>query len=133
MKADKVPQEGLNYKDRDKVRKVMYATDQNGQYTSVNSIGWEAENIAMHQAWQEVEETLARVATAVREGQLSPLAWWMHKSLMDVALLAKYVGKWRWTVKKHLKPKGFQKLRRADLQRYADVFGITMEELQKMR
>lgn len=132
MKADKVPQEGLAYKGRDKVKKVMYATGRDGHYTSVNSIGWEAENIATRQAWQEVEDKLAEVAADVAAGRLSTLAWWMHKTLMDVPLLARYVGKWRWTVKKHLKPKGFQKLSPKELQQYADVFGITVAELQRV-
>lgn len=125
-----MPQEGLKYKGREKVNKVMYATTQDGQYTSVNSIGWEAENVAMRQAWQEVEDTLAQVAEEVKAGRLSPIAWWMHKSLMDVGLLAKYVGKWRWTVKKHLKPSGFQKLNDQELLKYAAVFGISLAELK---
>lgn len=131
MKTDHVPQEGLEYKGRDKVKKVIYATDGAGQYTSVNSIGWEAENVAMRQAWQEVEDTLEQVAAAIKAGRLSPIAWWMHKCLMDESLLAKYVGKWRWTVRRHLKPKGFQKLSEADLEKYAAVFDITVDELKQ--
>jgi hypothetical protein len=132
MQANEVPQEGLPYKGRDKVKKVVYATTQDGQYTHVNSIGWEAENVAMRQAWQDVEDTLQQVAAAVQEGRLSPLAWWMHKCLMDVGLLAKYASKWRWTVKKHLKPKGFNKLSNADLETYARVFRISVSELKNM-
>lgn len=132
MKADEVPQEGMDYKGRDKVKKVVYATGTGGAYTSVNSIGWEAENVATRLAWQEVEDTLKQVAEDVAAGRLSPIAWWMNKSLMDVNLLAKYVGKWSWTVKRHLKPAGFKKLSQADLEKYAAVFEISVEALKEV-
>ena len=48
---------------------------------------------------------------------------------MDLPLLAKYVGKWQWQVKRHMKPSVFYKLDTAILQRYADTFNITIEEL----
>ena len=47
MNLNEVPQDGLNYKDRDKVHKLMYAVDKEGQYTGVTSAGWEAENVAI--------------------------------------------------------------------------------------
>jgi len=53
----------------------------------------------------------------------------MMKKLMDVPLLAQYVGKWQWQVKRHLKPSVFRKLNDPMLQKYADVFGITVQEL----
>jgi hypothetical protein len=37
---------------------------------------------------------------------------------------------WKWTVKKHLKPKGFNKLSDEILEKYAKVFDITKEELK---
>lgn len=130
MQLDEVPQDGLDYKDRDKLRKLMYATDGKGHYTGVNSVGWEAENIATQGAWDEVAESLRETEAAVRAGQLSPIAYFMQKSLMDVSILARYVGKWRWTVKRHLKPAVFKKLPDNTLRRYAEVFGISLDALK---
>jgi len=49
---------------------------------------------------------------------------------MDVALLAKYAGKWQWQVRRHMKPEVFAKLSPDLLQRYAGIFNITAEELK---
>jgi hypothetical protein len=49
---------------------------------------------------------------------------------MDEALLAKYVGKWKFTVKRHMKPTVFSKLSDKVLEQYATVFNITLKELK---
>ncbi len=130
MKVNEVPQDGLDYKGRGELRKLMYATANDGKYTGVGSVGWEAENEATKQAWDEVEEMLKETEAAVRAGTLSPIAWFMQKALMDVPLLASYMGKWQWSIKRHLKPKGFAGLSEATLAAYAQVFNISAEELK---
>lgn len=130
MQLNEVPQDGLNYKERDKLRKLMYAVDKDGHYTGVASVGWEAENAATKGAWDEVDEVLRETEAAVRAGKLSPIAYFMQKSLMDVPLLASYVGKWQWVVRRHLKPAGFARLSEASLAKYAGVFNISVDDLK---
>ena len=130
MNVNEVPQDGLEYKDRDKVRKLMYATDKDGNYTGVPSVGWEAENTATEQAWNEIETSLAETAANVRAGKTSPIAYFMERSLMDLSLLASYVGKWKWTVKRHMKPTVFAGLSEETLALYAKTFNISVAELK---
>lgn len=130
MNVNEVPQDGLDYKDRDKLRKLMYATDKDGRYTGVASVGWEAENVATLQAWNEVEETLRETAEAVKAGKTSPIAYYMQRSLMDLSLLARYMGKWKWTVKRHMKPGVFARLSETTLAAYAKVFDIPVAALK---
>ncbi len=49
---------------------------------------------------------------------------------MNIGLLSKYMGLWRWTVKKHLKPKHFNKLSDKLIAQYADIFNITSDQLK---
>jgi hypothetical protein len=130
MNVNEVPQDPKNFKGAEKMKKLMYATDQDGQYTGIPSSGWEAENTATQQAWEDVDETLADIERRVRQGKLSPIAYFMQKNLMDISLLAKYVGKWQWQVKRHFKPSVFNKLDASLLQKYAEVFNIRPEELK---
>jgi hypothetical protein len=130
MKVDDVPQDPKNFRDGDKVTKLMYAVGKDGKYTGVNSAGWEAENFATRQAWDAVDEALAETEEQVKKGVLSPIAYFMQKSLMDKSLLAKYIGKWGWQVNRHLKPVVFNKLDDKLLSKYATVFNITVEELK---
>lgn len=129
MKVNEVPQDPRDFREGDKIKKVMYAVDKDGRYTGVNSAGWEAENIATKQAWDAADEELAATAARVKAGELSPVAYYMHKCLMEPALLAKYVGKWQWQVKRHMRPSVFKKLSADMLAAYARIFNITTEEL----
>jgi len=51
---------------------------------------------------------------------------------MDIGILAAYVNKWQWQVKRHLKPAVFSKLSDAMLSKYARVFNITVDALKKI-
>lgn len=129
MDINEVPQDPMQYKGRETINKLMYAVDKDGKYTGVTSAGWMPEHIAMRQAWEEVDAGLAEIKAQVHAGKLSPLAYFMHKNMMDVPLLASYVGKWQWQVRRHLKPAGFNKLSDGMLQRYASVLNTTTEAL----
>lgn len=129
MKVNDVPQDAKNFKGADEIKKKMYAVDKDGKYTGVNSAGWEAENFATKQAWDDIDKTLTTIEQQVKNGEVSPIAYYMHKSLMDTALLAKYVGKWQWQVKRHMKPAVFKKLNNNLLEKYASVFNISVKDL----
>ena len=65
----------------------------------------------------------------MRAGTISPIAYFMQKKLMDLPLLAQYVGKWQWQVRRHMNPSVFNELSEAMLRKYAEVFQITVQEL----
>ena len=129
MNTKDVPQDNLPFKQRDDVRKLMYATGEDGRYEGVASAGWEAEHAAMQGAWEEVDELLAETKAMVLAGNLSPIAYFMQKNLMDPALLGKYVGRWSWQVKRHCKPAVFNRMQPQIVARYAVVFGVPIESL----
>ena len=128
MKKKDVPQddEGLL---EGKLREVCYAVDENGNYTTALSSGWTPKNAALQQAWDDVNEKIEKVKQDVISGKLSPLAYYMEKNIMEVKLLSQYAEIPKWKVKRHLKPKHFNKLDGDILKSYADVFNITVEEL----
>jgi hypothetical protein len=129
MNVNEVPQDPRDLKHDANIKKLMYAVDKDGKYTGVNSVGWEAENFAMEQAWEDIDETLEQTIIKVKAGELSPIAYFMQKNLMDLALLARYMGKWQWQVKRHLKPDVFRSLSPAVISKYAGIFNITTDEL----
>jgi len=129
MKVNEVPQDPRNLKHDAKIKKLMYAVGNDGKYTGVNSEGWEAENVALQQAWEDIDETLVQTEASVRAGKLSPLAYFMQKNLMDLPLLARYAGKWQWQVKRHLRPDIFKHLSAEMTDKYAQIFNISRDEL----
>lgn len=129
MNVNEVPQDPRDTKHDGRIKKLVYAVDKDGRYTGVNSEGWEPENIALKNAWDDIDEALAETEAKVRAGELSPIAYFMQKNLMDLSLLASYVGKWKWQVKRHLKPLVFNKLDKDMIAAYARIFNITADEL----
>ncbi len=127
MKKKDVPQHGGLLSG---VREVNYAVDSDGRYTLESSVGWDAKNIALRQAWEAIADQLRDVLADIKDGKKSPLSYHMVKNQMDAALLCQYSGVARWRVKRHLKPAVFAKLDSIALLPYTKLFGISVDELR---
>jgi hypothetical protein len=129
MRVKDVPQdEGLNQG----LPEITYAVAENGRYVGVPSLGWEPKNIANAQAWEVISEDINTQARLGRDGKRSPLAYHLARHLMTVGLVASYVRLPRWRVKRHLKPSVFNRLKPEIMQRYADLFGLTLAEFKQI-
>ncbi len=131
MEADKVPQDDKNVLEG-KLKVLKYAVDKDGNYTKVKTVGWEPENIVLSQAWDEINAKVDEVKLKVLAGELSPIAFYMEKQMLDLKMLAGYVGYPAFRVKWHLKPRTFKKLSEKQLDKYADAFRITREQLLRV-
>ena len=128
MKTNDVPQDDANML-QGKFKEPVYSIDADGNFTTVPSVGWDPKNEVMKEAWDIVNEKIEHAKQEVLAGKKSPLAFYIEKNIMDIKLVASYMGMWRLTVKRHLKPKNFNKLSDETLRRYAEVFNITVEQL----
>lgn len=131
MKKDEVPQDKSNLESAN-IKDMYYAVDENGEYTTELSTGWAPKTIALDNAIQDIEERAETAKARVLNNELSPIAYYMELHKMDLGILASYVGFWKWRVKRHFKPSVFKKLTSKTLQKYADAFDITIEELNKV-
>jgi len=128
MKKEEVPQD---LSALGKITKeVCYATDNSGKYVTELSKGWEIKITALDAAWQEVDGRIAAAKQKVLNNEASPLLFFMEKGLMDISILAGYTGFWKWQVKMHLKPDVFKNLSEKKLQRYAEVFNVSIDDLK---
>ena len=132
MKKEEVPQDKSNL-SKHNVRELCYATDANGDYTTVLSEGWEPKTIALANSIQDIEERIALAKEEVQLEKWSPIVYFMEKNRMDLAILSSYVSMWQWRVRRHFRPKVFTKLSTKILAKYAAVFEITTEELKNFR
>ncbi|WP_422082315.1 hypothetical protein [Ulvibacterium sp.] len=128
MKKGEVPQHKGILKAAN-LREMCYAVDENGEYTTALSTGWDPKTIALENALKEIEERVENAMQRVLAREASPIVYYMELHKMDLGILASYVGIWKWRVKRHFKPSVFKKLSSRTLQKYADVFDITVEEL----
>lgn len=131
MKKDEVPQDKSNLESAN-FRELCYAVDDDGEYVTLNSTGWKPKTIALENAIEVIKERIADAKQRVLAGKTSPIEYYMEVHKMDVGILASYVGFWQWRVKRHFKPNVFKRLKKRTLQKYADVFDISIEELKKI-
>jgi len=129
MKKEEVPQDKSNL-SKSSIKELIYATDENGNYTTALSSGWEPKTIALSNSIDEINERIAFAKQQVTIGEVSPIVYFMEVNKMDVGILASYVGKWKWQVKRHFKPNVFKKLNDRMLKKYADAFNISVVELR---
>lgn len=111
-------------------REVCYVKDSNGKYTSDLSTGWDVKKQALDNAWDDIKERVEEAALQVKNGEVSPVYYFMELKLMDLTLLSSYTGFWKWTIKRHFKPSVFKALSDAKLIIYAKTFEISIEELK---
>lgn len=112
-------------------REVCYVKDANGKYTSDLSTGWNVKKQALDNAWDDIKERVSEAAKQVKNGEISPVFYFMELKLMDLTLLSSYTGFWKWTIKRHFKPSVFKTLSDSKLTIYAKTFDISVEELKK--
>lgn len=132
LKKEDVPQDESKLETAN-IREVYYALDENGKYTTELSTGWDPKTIALNNALEQIKERVENARHRVLNNQTSTLEYYMELHKMDVTILASYVGFWQWQVKRHFKPAVFQKLKTKKLQKYADVFEISIEELKNIK
>ncbi len=131
MKKNEVPQDKSNLASAN-FKELCYAVDENGAYTTENSSGWDPKTIALNNAIDDINERIALAEERVLANETSPIEYYMEVNKMDLPILASYVGIWKWRVKRHFRPKIFAKLNKQLLQKYADVFEISVESLLKI-
>lgn len=132
MKKNEVPQDESKL-EKANIREMYYALDENGAYTTELSTGWDPKTIALDNAIKQIEERVAAAKERVIKDQSSPLEYYMELNKMDLPILASYVGIWKWRVKRHFKPSVFKRLSQKTLEKYAEVFNISIEDLQHIK
>ncbi len=113
-------------------RKLVYAVDDDGHYTGVQSLGWEAESEVTRLAIEEFEALRDEAWLRAHHGLTSPLEVHMYERRMDLPLLAGASGIWRWRVRRHFNPKRFARLSPRLLRRYAEALGLDVATLKQL-
>ena len=112
-------------------KELTYVVGEDGKYETAQSSGWDVKTEALDVAWDEVNHKIEAAKQKVLSGNASPILYFMEKKIMDISILSAYTGFWKWTIKRHLKPSIFKNLPEEKLRKYAELFEISVQELQK--
>ena len=113
-------------------RKLLYATNESGDYVGVTSTGWEAETLATDSALDLLAQQQEAAWQRAQRGETSPLEYYMVYRRMDIALLAQTSGLFRWRIRRHFRLAIYARLSEKILQRYAEALGIEVRVLKTL-
>ena len=93
--------------------------------------------------YSDTIQRLEEIREQIRKGELSPLAYYIHKRFSgstailsgqsaSIGLLSSYTGIAKRHIKKHLEPEYFNQLDEKTLEKYAEIFEISAEELKSI-
>ena len=130
MKKQDVPQD--NVRTYGGHKKVIYATNEEGEYETIGSSGWDAESFATIMAVDELNSSMKDAFERAKAGQCSPLEYHMYARRFDVIGLSQATGFYQWQIKRHFKPAIFKKLSERKLARYVNALKLSPTELQHL-
>jgi hypothetical protein len=113
-------------------RELFYYYDKDGHYEKKVGFHGEPDRVILQQAWDFFTERIEEARQRVLAGKASPIVYYMEKILtnpMDLAMMASIPI---WKVKLHSRPGFFKRLSVKTLQKYAQTFNITVEQLKKV-
>ena len=113
-------------------KKLLYATDETGEYFGVASSGWEAETIATDSALDLLQQQQEEIWQRAQRGETSALEYYMAYRRMDVALLSQTSGLFQWRIRRHFKPAIYACLPEKLLARYSEALGIEISTLKTL-
>ena len=113
-------------------QKVMYSTDDNGNFQRIN-YGSSVEEFATLVAVEEYDILKKETLKSIQKGISSPIEYFMYENRMDLPTLASVVGMFQFRVKRHLKMNNFKNLNDKTLLKYAEAFNIKIEELKDFK
>lgn len=131
MKIEEVPQDQKYIRDT-VMRDLAYAVDSDGQYKTVQSVGWAPKNDALEVTLDSINEECDEIAKRVRSGETSPLEYYMAKNIMSIELLSDYTGIAKRKIRKHFDPVTFANLDDKTLEKYADALRMSAEDIKHL-
>jgi hypothetical protein len=129
MKLDEIPQDVGGLANAN-MKELCYGVDENGEYKTTVSEGWDVKTLVLNKSLELIEERVADFKQQCLDGKTSPIPYYMELNRMDLLVLSDYMGKWRWIIKRHFKPSVFKKLSQKTLEKYAETFKISVEQLK---
>lgn len=113
-------------------RELSYSYQDGGKFEKTVGFHGESDRLILQQAWDLFQERIEGARARVHAGKVSPIVYYMEKNLLDPLNLSSMAGISIWRIKWHFKPGVFKRLRDKTLQKYANAFCITVDQLKQV-
>jgi hypothetical protein len=126
QKPDETKDDGLIYKNN---RELFYRFDPEKGYVQQVDYQDAGNQVIIRQSWDAAENRISDTARMVIAGKVSPIAYHMERILMEVPMLAAYMGISPWRVRLHMRPWFFRRINRKMIEKYAGIFQLSSDKL----
>jgi hypothetical protein len=134
MKVKEVPQDTVNKSfRRGDTADMHYAVDDNGKVVQVWSKGWDVSENSWKTLWDMFAEMANDAKERIKQGRTSPIEYFMHNAKLDLPLFAAQMEMSKRKIKKHFDPRVFDRIDDKTLQKYADYFKISLNDLKNFK
>src|SRR5271157_628089 len=113
-------------------RELFYSFGESGSFEKRVGYHGESDRVTLQQAWDLFNDRIEEARQKVKAGLASPILYYMEKTLVTPMDLSMHAGIMVWRVKRHLKPKVFNRLSEKTLKKYTEAFNITLEQLKNI-
>ena len=113
-------------------RELFYSYGTDGKFEKSVGFHGESDRLPLQQAWDMVDERIEAARQKVKAGEASPILYYMEKLLVTPMDLSMHAGIMVWRVKRHLKPRVFNRLSEKTLKKYAEAFNINLDQLKNI-
>ncbi|MBL7137682.1 MAG: hypothetical protein ISS17_02775 [Bacteroidales bacterium] len=126
----------FNYKYKDPehghYKELFYSYDKDGNYDKRVRFHDDSDRVFIEQFWDVQNNRIEEARQNVLSGKKSPVYYFMEKNLLDPMSLGLQAKIALWRVKLHFKPRVFRRLNEKTLEKYAEAFNITVEQLKNI-
>jgi hypothetical protein len=110
---------------------VLYVEKEDQSYGAMVTGSYAAKNY-LDDYFSKQKNLEKELKDDLKNGKISPVYFFMKMQDMGIGDLAKRIGVSKRKLRKHFDPAGFKKLDEAMLQKYAVVFGISVDVLKSL-
>ncbi|MCX6281312.1 MAG: hypothetical protein NTU51_05065 [Bacteroidetes bacterium] len=116
------------YSDCPEQQVILYVEKEDGKYGAMQTGSYISANYIDDFFFKRgnLEKTLQE---KIERGEINAIEYYRVLEELTVSELASRAGMMKWTVKRHLKPGNFNKIREASLKKYSEVFNVPIEEI----
>ncbi len=114
-------------------KELSYHYHEDGKFEKVVGFHPAQDRIVLQQAWDLFQEKTEEARLKVLKGEVSPVVYYMEKTLLDPLSLSMMSGISLWRVKRHFKPRVFKGLNEKTLKKYAETFNVTIDQLNNVQ
>lgn len=116
-----------------KSKELSYHYKEGGNFEKIVGFHPDQDRVILQQAWDLFHERIEEARQKVLKGEVSPVVYFMEKTLLDPLNLSMMAGISLWRVKRHFKPRVFKKLNQKTLAKYAEAFNVSVDQLKNVQ